>query len=113
MDKVNQYQQVIVGLLEELAARPYANAPGIERQVITDFVHHHYQLIDVGWHRGRFSFNPLLHFDIRDGKIWVQQNDTEIEIGDELVARGVRAKDILFGFLPEEDRQLVKFAAVA
>ena len=113
MEKIKSYQKVIVGLLEELAAQPYANAPGIERQVLADVSRHHYQLISIGWHKGIYTFNPLLHFDIKDNKIWVQQNDTEIEIGDELVERGVRAKDIVFGFLPAEDRALVKFSAVA
>lgn len=113
MDKVKSYQKIIAGLLEELAAKPYGNAPEIERQVITDFQNNHFQLTNIGWHRGLYCFTPLLHFDIRDGKIWVQQNDTEIEIGDELVARGVPPKDIVFGFLPEHDRALVKFAVVS
>ena len=68
MDKVIQYQKIITSLIEELAAHSYANAPGIERQVVTDPIHHHYQLINVGWHRGRFAYSPLLHFDIRDGQ---------------------------------------------
>jgi hypothetical protein len=113
MDKMKKYQKTIVGLLEELAAHSYANAPGIQRQVIADPVHHHYQLISIGWHKGIYHFNPLLHFDLRNGKIWVQQNDTEIEIGDELIARGVSPKDIVLGFLPEQDRALVKFAVPA
>ena len=113
MDKITRYQNIVIGLMEEVASKPYANAPEIEQQVIADTQRHHYQLINIGWHRGHFVFRPLLHFDIKDGKIWVQQNDTEIEIGDELVERGVRAKDIVFGFLPAEDRALVKFAAVA
>ena len=110
MDKIAVYQKFIINLLEEIAARPYGNAPEIEQQVIADLQRNHFQLINVGWHRGRFIFSPLLHFDIRDGKIWVQHNDTEIEIGDELVARGVDHKDVVFGFIPENERSLVKIA---
>lgn len=111
MDKIAQYQTIIVKLLEELAARSYSNAPGIERQVVTDLVHHHYQLLHLGWHRGRFAYTPLLHFDIRDGKIWVQQNGTELEIADVLIARGVRPQDVVLGFVPEPERAALKFAA--
>ncbi len=111
MDKIGAYQAIITNFLEEIAARPYANAPHIERQVVTDFIHHHYQLINVGWHRGRFAYSVLLHFDIRDGKVWVQQNGTEIEIADELIARGILPADIVLGFIPEAERALVKFAA--
>ena len=110
MDKIAVYQKIIVSLINEIAAKPYGNAPGIERQVITDFSNNHFQLINIGWHRGCYTFSPLLHFDIRDGKIWVQHNDTEIEIGDELVARGVDHKDVVFGFIPENERSLVKIA---
>jgi len=111
MDKIVQYQEIIVKFLEELAARPYANAPGIERQVVTDSAHHHYQLINIGWHKGRFIYSPLLHFDIRDEKVWVQQNGTELEIADELILRGVLAKDVVLGFIPEPERVLMKYAA--
>ncbi len=110
MDKVAQYQAIVTDFLEQLAARPYANAPDIERQVVTDFVHNHYQLINVGWHGAHFAYSVLLHFDIRDGKVWVQQNGTELEIADELIARGVSATDIVLGFIPEAERSLVKFA---
>lgn len=113
MDHVSKYQQIIIQFLEELANRNYSNAPGIERQVVTDNIHHHYQLLNIGWHRGRFVFSPLLHFDIRNGKVWVQQNGTELEIGDELIARGIDVKDIVLGFIPEEERGLVKFVTVS
>lgn len=113
MDKIKNYSKIIIALLEELSAKRYANAPSIERLVLADETRHHYQLIDIGWQKGIYIFNPLLHFDIRDGKVWVQQNDTEIEIGDELIARGVSPKDVVLGFLPEQDRALVRFAVAA
>ncbi|MFN4255205.1 MAG: XisI protein [Saprospiraceae bacterium] len=111
MDKIESYQKILTQLLEEIAARPYANAPEIEQQILIDFQRKHFQLINIGWHRGRYIFNPLLHFDLRDGKVWVQQNDTELEIGDELAARGIAPTDIVFGFIPENERDLVKIAA--
>ena len=67
MDKVIQYQKIITSLIEELAAHSYANAPGIERQVVTDPIHHHDQLINVGWHRGRFAFGGRLGRSRRRG----------------------------------------------
>lgn len=110
MDKIVRYQRTITALLTEIASKPYFNAPGIERQVVVDFSNHHYLLINLGWHRGRFVYNTLLHFDIQEGRIWVQQNGTEIEIADELIARGVSPSDIILGFVPEAERGLVKFA---
>ena len=107
MDKIINYQEVVITLLEELAARPYDNTTTIEKQVITDLKRHHYQLINVGWHRAHFVYSPLLHFDIKEGKVWIQQNSTELEIGDELVRRGISPDDIVFGFIPEKERFLM------
>ena len=113
MDKTNHYQSIIIELLEELAARPYSNTTSIEKQVITDLNRHHYQLVNIGWHRTQFVYSPLLHFDIKEGKVWIQQNGTELEIGDELVKRGVAAEDIVFGFIPEKERDLIRLSTAA
>jgi len=51
-----------------------------------------------------------LHFDIINGKIWVQQNGTEWEVGDMLEAQGVPKHDIVAGFLPPELREYSTYA---
>lgn len=50
------------------------------------------------------------HFDIVDEKIWIQQNNTEAMIADELVERGVPATDIVLGFVVPDARQFSGFA---
>ncbi|MEO0042888.1 MAG: hypothetical protein RL329_2336, partial [Bacteroidota bacterium] len=54
---------------------------------------------------------PIFHFDIKDGKIWFQCNNTEREVVDELMAMGVEKQDIVLGFLPPYARHLSGFAA--
>ncbi|NEP59720.1 MAG: XisI protein [Symploca sp. SIO2G7] len=39
-----------------------------------------------------------MHFDIKDGKIWIQENVTEAELGQDLVNMGVAREDIVLGF---------------
>ncbi|WP_373551308.1 XisI protein [Haliscomenobacter sp.] len=104
MDKVTHYQDLLVAYLQEYAATPYANAPGLEKMLITDRENGHFQLVSTGWHKGAFSFDVLMHFDVRNGKIWVMQNWTEEEVAEEFVRRGVPAQDIVLGFVPEEGR---------
>ncbi|WZI67234.1 MAG: element excision factor XisI family protein [Gloeotrichia echinulata DVL01] len=41
-----------------------------------------------------------IHLDIKDGKIWIQHNMTEADIGQELVEKGVPASDIILGLHP-------------
>jgi hypothetical protein len=83
----------------------------LKTEVVADSIRHHYQLVTIGWHRARFVINPLLHFDLKENQVWIQQNDTGLEIGDELVRRGVDPQDIVFGFIPEHERDLLCVAA--
>jgi hypothetical protein len=48
--------------------------------------------------------------DIINGKIWIQQNMTEIDLGEELVEMGVPKSDIVIGFLAPEIREYSEYA---
>ena len=48
----------------------------------------------------------VIHIDIRDGKVWIEYNGTDAEIGAELVAAGIPKEDIVLGFQPAEIRPL-------
>ena len=41
-----------------------------------------------------------MHLDIKDGKIWIQRNQSDKLIADELVAMGVPKQDIVLGLQP-------------
>jgi hypothetical protein len=47
-----------------------------------------YQLMRVGWQEMK-CYHTTMHFDIKDGKIWIQQNMTDVDLGQELVDLGV------------------------
>ena len=40
-------------------------------------------------------YGPVLHLDIIDNKIWIQQDGTEVGIANELVELGVPKQDII------------------
>jgi hypothetical protein len=109
MDKVKKYEAAILNILNEYAKIKYANVDG-GNQVIADKENHRYQIITLGWEGSRFVHDCPLHFDIINGKIWVQQNMTEWELGDMLEDLGVPKSDIVAGFLPPELRQYTKYA---
>ena len=58
------------------------------------------------------SGSPLLadHHHIIDGKIWIQQDGTEIGSANELVELGVPKHDIVLGFDPPNLRHYTDFA---
>jgi len=110
MDKIKQYQMAILGILEENAAIKKSLTPDIRSEVVIDKEHHHYQLLSIGWHKQQFNYVVAFHFDIIGDKIWIQQNNTDVMVADELAARGVAKSDILLGFLNPSARAYSEFA---
>ena len=110
MDKTLTYQKVILDLLNEYASVEKVLTPEVKSQVVIDTVNHHYQLLSVGWHRQQFVYVTAFHFDIIDGKIWIQKNNTDVLIADELMERGVPSTDIVLGFIAPNVRQYSGFA---
>ena len=110
--KYSHHQRILTEYLEALAEAKNRNpqAP-LAYQVLTDLPRGHFQLSRLGWHERRFHFQVLLHMDLaNDGKVWLQQNNTDILIGEELVARGIAASDIVVGFRPEYLREGTGYA---
>jgi len=109
MDKIQQYRQIIQQILQN-HAQTSPSQGSVEAQVIVDRDHDHYQLAYVGWEGDRRVFGPILHFDIKNGKIWLQYNGTEEHIGETLVKLGVPAEDIVLGFRSAFKRQFSGYA---
>ena len=93
MEYLNDYQNIIKVLLEESIAELSDDAD-FETQLICDRERDHYQLVSLGWQGHRRFYSVLIHLDIKDGKVWIQRNDTDRLIAQELMALGVR--QILF-----------------
>ncbi len=53
----------------------------VENQLFFDRILNHYQLMRVGWKNLERIYYTVLHFDLKDGKIWLQQNATESNVG--------------------------------
>lgn len=103
MEKLNLYQTAILRMLAEHEFK----SNNMQSFILADKERHHYQLMILGEKKDKSRFIGLrIHLQLtEDGKIWVLENKTEYEIGEELVEFGVNAKDIIAGFLPEEVRQ--------
>lgn len=51
-----------------------------------------------------------LHLDIKEGKIWIWQNNTDAFVADDLVERGIPKTDIVLAFNAPQERQFTGFA---
>lgn len=108
MDKLEQYRQAIKTLLKEYVAIPISHGE-IESQTVFDTEEDRYQVMDVGWNGNRRVHGCVLHLDIKDGKIWVEQNTTEMRVAHKLMEMGVLKEDIILGFQAPYVREYTGF----
>ena len=110
MDKVKKYQKIILDILKDYEKVRYSNLQNAENRLIADKENHRYQVITIGWDGRKFIHDCPLHFDIIDGKIWVQQNMTEIDLETIFREHGVPKSDIVLGFLSPKMREYSDYA---
>jgi XisI protein len=84
MDKLTKYRESVQALMARY-------------ELIMDTVRDHYQWMNVGWQKMERIYNCYIHIDIIDGKVWLQQNWTEENPAEDLVALGVPREDIVLG----------------
>jgi hypothetical protein len=109
MEKVANYRRILAQVIEE-QSRHGSTMPGVEVFHICDDEHQQYQLLYLGWQADQRVFAPVIHLRIRDGKIWVEQDDTEEGIATTLLARGVPRDDIVLAFYSPSQRTYTEFA---
>jgi hypothetical protein len=110
-DKVKKYEQIIVSTLREYAEMFNRQRDGLEAKVIVDKAGGHYQLLNCGWRKGEYQFYVIFHFDVKDGKVWIQENRTDVLIAQELSEKGIPKFDIVLGLQEPEVRAESGYAA--
>jgi hypothetical protein len=108
MANLELYREHIKNLLSQHASLVWDTR--IQAELIFDTERDRYQLMYVGWRNQHRVYGPVLHLDIIDNKIWIQQDGTEVGIANELVELGVPKQDIILAFDPPNLRHLTEFA---
>ncbi|MDZ7956575.1 MAG: XisI protein [Aulosira sp. DedQUE10] len=98
-----KYRQIIEELLKSHAEFETSNLD-IESQLIVDTGHDYYQILEVGWEGMKRVYNCVMHLDIKNGKIWIQRNMTDVDIAQKLLEMGVTKEDIILGLHPPYKR---------
>ncbi|NEP22195.1 XisI protein [Moorena sp. SIO3I6] len=108
MEKVAQYREYVQRLLNDYAKDDVSNHE-VEVQLIFDTLRDHYQWMNVGWEDLNRIYRSIVHLDIKDGKIWLQQNLTDLNPAEELVEMGVPREDIVLGLQAPYKRQYTDY----
>ncbi|MDY6782753.1 MAG: XisI protein [Cyanobacteriota bacterium] len=102
-DKLEYYRACIQALLEE-HSQYKSREQDVENELLFDSVRDRYQFMRVGWKGLQRVYYIILHFDIKEGKIWLQQNTTDVDVGQELLDMGIPKEDIVLGLHPPYKR---------
>ncbi len=109
MDSLKHYQEAVQKVITDYGTSG-SYAGEMDRELIFDTVRNHYQLVNVGWQGERRIYGCVLHIDIKDGKIWLQYNGTEVDFAEELVNLGIPKQDIVLGFHTPFMRKFTEYA---
>ena len=104
MDKLSFYRQCIQKFLTKKSQGNFLGGD-VESETIFDLEKDRYLLIDLGWNKNRRIYNCVIHLEIREDKVWIQRNQTDRPIADDLMAMGIAKEDIVLGLQPSYLRQ--------
>lgn len=108
MEKTERYRQIIQQIIEQHASIPVSYGE-VELQTIFDIQRDHYQLVHAGWNKNYRNYGCLMHMDIKEDKIWIQHDGTEIGVANELVALGIPKEDIVLAYMPAYKRPYAEY----
>ncbi|NJP10481.1 MAG: XisI protein [Leptolyngbyaceae cyanobacterium RU_5_1] len=107
VSKVDRYRQVVLQFL--LKQSDEGRLDGIESQPIFDQERDRYLILSQGWRGQERVYWVVMHLELRGGKVWIQRNQTEVDIEAELMALDIPQADIVLGIIPPEYRTLAGF----
>ncbi|GAA6617118.1 XisI protein [Scytonema sp. NUACC26] len=109
MERVEKYRELVKQVLEEYASYKFSSSE-IEVMTVFDLERDRYQVVSAGWKDERRIYGCSVHIDIKDSKIWIQHDGTEIGFADEFVRLGVAKDDIVLAYHSPFMRQFDGFA---
>lgn len=112
--KIKKYQKVLTGYVRNLA-KECNSSLGSDQDYhsIIDLTTNHFQFLQMSWKNDDYTYLILIHLTINaeTGNIWIQQNNTEIEIDVELEKLAdIPKKHFVLGFFPEYVRKHSDYA---
>lgn len=109
METVSRYRHAITRVLTDLAEASVQD--DVEVVSLFDTTHDQYLLIDMGWRGVQRIHHIIVHLRINNGKIWVEADNTDAEIVQQLLDAGIAKTEIVLAFYSPQKRPLTEFAA--
>lgn len=79
--------------------------------IVQDDKNGHYLILSDGWEAHKRVHGLYFHIDVTiEGKVWLQYDGTDLEIGQQLLDRGIAKEDLVLGWIPIYRRADTGFA---
>jgi hypothetical protein len=108
MEARSRYREIIMSVLSDLAEA--CTRDGVEILPAFDTERDNYLVLDAGWDGVRRIHHIIAHLRIHNGKVWVEVDNTDIRIVDQLLDAGVPKESIVLAFHSPRKRPLTGFA---
>lgn len=110
MDKIKTFQTHLKNILNRHYEEDKNSFLEYDMQRVIDDKNGHYLLLRIGWDGMKRKYSTLLHLDIKNEKIWIQEDYTEEGIATDLLELGVTKEDIVLAFQAPIKRPFTEFA---
>ncbi|MBD2185681.1 XisI protein [Planktothrix sp. FACHB-1355] len=107
--EIEKYKELIKSIIEKHSQCDSDDCE-VETQIAFDVDRDRYLMFHVGWRGERRVFGCVIHIEIREGKIWIQRDGTEVGIANELIEAGVPKSDIVLGYRSPYMRKFTELA---
>ena len=117
MDKLELYRKTIKKILTEYYEITVKGAIGLDEletdnRLAFDEEQDQYLWFRSGWDGKKRLCHITMYLRIKNDKIWVEEDWTNLCIVDDLLAAGISQGDIVLGFHHPSKRALTEFATV-
>lgn len=110
MEKIAKYQEIVLKELKYRQSTKIYNGPNLKRHLVINKLQTEFVLLDVGWFNKRYISDLVFHIEIKNDKIWIHEDNTDIDIASVLVEEGIQKEDVVLAFLPDYAKELSNYA---
>ena len=107
--EIEKYRSIIKSIVEKHSECDPEDRE-VETQIVFDSDRDRYLMFHVGWRGERRVFGCVIHVEIKQEKIWIQRDGTEVGIANQLIEAGVPKSNIVLGYRSPYMRKFTELA---
>ncbi len=110
MDKLKKYHQIADLIVREIAQK-LTTDNNSEALLSIDKSHGQYIILSDGWEGTERNYGPLVHIEVKpNARVWLRCDGTDLEVGQELLDKGILAEDLVLAFYSPAMRKYTHYA---